>query len=149
MKRRQEPLDAIRYLVAVVFVTEGLLKFMHPLDLGAGRFERIGLPWPNVLAPWVGAVEIAGGLALMVNLAPDLAAAALLAVISVAIVTTKLPILLGQPLGPIALPQVPYYGILGFLHEARTDLSMFAATIALVWRYGRRSDETEDLSHTN
>jgi len=37
--------------------------------------------------------------------------------------------------------KAPYYGVFGFLHEARTDLAMFAGTLALVWRHwmGRRA----------
>ena len=141
MPRKLEPLDAIRYLVGIVFLTEGLLKYIYPQDLGAGRFARIGLPWQGVLAPLVGAVEISGGVLLLLNLAPGYAAAALLAVISTALLTTKLPVLLGHPLGPFTLMKAPYHGVLGFLHEARTDLSMFAGTVALVWRHwmGRRA----------
>jgi uncharacterized membrane protein YphA (DoxX/SURF4 family) len=127
----------IRILVGIVFLTEGLLKYVHPQDLGAGRFARIGLPWPGVLGPFVGAVEMAGGLMLLLNLAPGYAAVALLAVISTALVTTKLPVLLGHPMGPFTLMKAPYYGVLGFLHEARTDLSMFAGTLALIWRHLR------------
>jgi hypothetical protein len=74
---------------------------------------------------------------LLLNLAPGYAAVALLAVISTALVTTKLPVLLGHPMGPFTLMKAPYYGVLGFLHEARTDLSMFAGTLALIWRHLR------------
>jgi uncharacterized membrane protein YphA (DoxX/SURF4 family) len=137
MTRKFEPLDLIRIVVGIVFLTEGLLKYVYPQDLGAGRFTRIGLPWPGVLGPFVGAVEMLGGLAMLVNLAPGYAAMALVAVISVALLTTKLPVLLGRPLGPFTLMKAPYYGALGFLHEARTDLSMFAGTIALSWRHFR------------
>ena len=90
---------------------------------------------PGVLAPFVGVVEMAGGLALLLNLAPGYAAVALLAVISTALVTTKLPVLVGRAVGPFTLMKAPYYGVLGFLHEARTDLSMLAGLIALVWRH--------------
>lgn len=137
MTRKLEPLDLIRYVVGIVFLTEGLLKYVYAQDLGAGRFARIGLPWPGVLGPFVGAVEMAGGLALLLNLAPGYAAMALGAVISVALVTTKLPVLLGHPMGPFTLMKAPYHGVLGFLHEARTDLSMFAGTLALSWRHLR------------
>jgi putative oxidoreductase len=134
MTRKFEPLDLIRILVGIVFLTEGLLKYVHPQDLGAGRFARIGLPWPGALGPFVGAVEMVGGLLLILNLAPGYAAVALCAVISTALVTTKLPVLLGHPMGPFTLMKAPYYGVLGFLHEARTDLSMFAGTLAVIWR---------------
>jgi uncharacterized membrane protein YphA (DoxX/SURF4 family) len=135
MTRKLEPLDLIRLVVGIVFLTEGLLKYVYPQDLGAGRFARIGLPWPGGLAPFVGAVEMAGGLSLLLNLAPGYAAMALCAVISTALVTTKLPVLLGRPVGPFTLMKAPYYGVLGFLHEARTDIGMLAGTVALIWRH--------------
>jgi putative oxidoreductase len=135
MARKLEPLDLIRYVVGIVFLTEGILKFVHSQDLGAGRFAHIGLPWPGVLAPFVGSVEILGGLSLLLDLVTGYAALALFCVISTALLTTKLPVLLGRPLGPFTLMKAPYYGVLGFLHESRTDLSMFAGTIALIWRH--------------
>jgi uncharacterized membrane protein YphA (DoxX/SURF4 family) len=136
MTRKFEPLDLIRFLVGIVFLSEGILKFLHPEDLGAGRFARIGIPIPSVLAPFVGVVEIIGGLSLLLNLVPGYAALALLGVISTALLTTKLPVLFGRPLGPFTLMKAPYYGVFGFLHESRADLSMFAGTLALIWRYG-------------
>ena len=138
MARRFEPLDLIRVVVGVVFLAEGVLKFLHPADLGAGRFARIGLPVPGLLAPLVGAVEILGGLALIVNLVPGFAALALLGVISVALVTTKVPVFLGRQVGPFTLMKAPFSGFMGFLHESRTDLSMLAGTLAVVWRNGLR-----------
>jgi len=136
MTRKLEPLDLVRVVVAVVFITEGVLKFLYPADLGSGRFGRIGLPMPGLLAPLVGVVEVLGGLALLVNLVPGFAALTLLGVIAVALVTTKLPVLLGRPVGSFTLMKAPIYGVLGFLHESRTDLSMLAGTLALIWRHG-------------
>jgi uncharacterized membrane protein YphA (DoxX/SURF4 family) len=136
MARKFEPMDLVRVGVAAVFVTEGVLKFLHPGDLGSGRFARIGLPLPGALAPAVAVVEILAGLAILLNQVPGYAALALFGVISMAILTTKVPILLGHPWGRFTLAKVPYYGILGFLHEARTDLSMFVGTLALLWRNG-------------
>jgi putative oxidoreductase len=86
-----------------------------------------------VLAPLVGAVEIIGGLALLLNLVPGYAALALFGVISTALLTTKLPVLMGRPLGPFTLMKVPFHGVLGFFHESRADLSMIAGTLALIW----------------
>jgi len=33
----------IRVIVGLVFLTEGVLKFMHPNELGAGLFASLGL----------------------------------------------------------------------------------------------------------
>ena len=129
----------IRIIVAVVFMTEGVLKFVYPGELGAGRFAHIGLMWPHVLAPLVGIVEIVAGLGVAANFYAGDAAVLLLAVIITALVTTKIPILTGHSLGPFAVPKnVSHYGVLGFLHEARTDLAMLFGLVAIVIDSGIR-----------
>src|ERR1700722_7283987 len=100
--RKSLPMILIRILVGVVFLTEGILKFVYPAELGAGRFAHIGLPFPHFFSPFVGAVEIASGGALILGFYAGDAALLLLIVIMTAIVTTKVPILLGHPLGRFA-----------------------------------------------
>ncbi len=134
--RKNLPMLLIRVIVGLVFLTEGILKFIDPGELGAGRFARIGLPFPHLLAPFVGAVEILGSAALILNLYAGDAALLLLAVIVTAIVTTKLPILLGHHLGPFAPPRTGHHGLLSFLHEARTDLCMLFGTLAILIESG-------------
>jgi hypothetical protein len=51
----------IRVMVGAVFLSEGIQKFLFPADVGAGRFERIGFPSPELVAPFVGCIEIACG----------------------------------------------------------------------------------------
>ena len=51
----------IRVMVAVVFASEGIQKFLFAEQLGVGRFLRIGIPYPEAMAPFVGVVEIVGG----------------------------------------------------------------------------------------
>jgi putative oxidoreductase len=109
----------IRLLVGAVFVSEGIQKFLFPADLGVGRFTKIGLPSPEVLAPFVGVVEIVGGLLLLLGLLTRLAALALLVDMLVAITTTKIPILLKEGLWKMA-------------HEARTDWSMLLGALFLL-----------------
>jgi len=70
---------------------------------------------------------------------PGMRRSFLLAVIVTAIVTTKIPILLGRPLGPFALAKnVTHFGVLGFLHESRTDLAMLFGLIAIAIDSGVR-----------
>ena len=129
----------VRIIIAVVFITEGALKFIYPGELGAGRFEHIGIPYPHILGPLVGGVEIAAGAAVLANFYAGDAALALLAVIVAALVTTKIPILLGRPLGPFTLSKnVSHSGVLGFLHEARTDLAMLFGLVAIAIDSGVR-----------
>jgi len=130
--RRDLPMMLIRVMVGLVFLTEGILKFVRPQDLGAGRFAAVGLPFAEVLAPGVAVIEIAGGLAVVLGIYAGDAALALLAVIVVALVTTKLPILFGRPLGPFALAKLTYYGLGSFLHEARVDLCMLLGTVSVI-----------------
>lgn len=137
--RRNLPLLLIRILVGLVFVTEGLLKFLEPAELGSGRFAHLGLPAPHLLAPFVGAVEILSGVSIALNLYTGEAAVLLLCVIVTALVTTKIPILLGHALGPFGAPRSSGRGgLLAFLHESRTDLAMLFCLIALLIDAGVR-----------
>ena len=130
--RKNLPMILIRVIVGLVFLTEGILKFVRPGELGAGRFAHIGLPFPNVLAPIVGAIEIAAGAAVILNLYAGVAVLLLLAVIVTAIMTTKIPILLGHHFGAFAPPKLDRYGVLSFLHESRTDLCMLIGLVAIL-----------------
>lgn len=136
--RKSLPMVLIRVIVGVVFLTEGILKFVYPAELGAGRFAHIGLPFPHFLAPFVGAVEIAAGSALVLNLYAGDAALLLLIVIVTAIVTTKVPILLGHHIGVFAPPKLDHYGPLSFIHESRTDLAMLFGLVAILLDSGMK-----------
>ena len=122
----------IRVLVGGVFLAEGIQKFLYPAELGAGRFARIGIPFPEVTGPFVGGAEIVCGALIIAGLLTRLAALVMLINISVAIVSTKLPILLGQSIGPFSLAKLPRYGFWSAIHEARTDLSMSLGSLFLV-----------------
>ena len=115
----------VRCLVGGVFLTEGVLKFLLPGELGVGRFARIGIPAPEVMGPFVGAVEIAAGLLVLLGLLTRPAAGALWIDISVAILSTKVPILLGHGFWLFSLPMLPHYGFWSMVHEARTDFCMW------------------------
>src|SRR6266496_478852 len=80
----------IRILVGWVFLSEGVQKFLFPDSLGVGRFVKIGIPWPGLMAPFVGAVEIACGSLLLIGLVTRLATVPLLVDIAVAIYSTKI-----------------------------------------------------------
>ena len=136
--RKNLPMILVRVIVGLVFLSEGILKFLRPSELGVGRFAHIGLPYPHLLAPVVGAVEIAGGAALIFNFFAGDAALLLLMVILTAIFTTKVPVLTGHHLGPFGPPKLDRYGILTFVHEARTDLAMLFGLIAILLDSGMR-----------
>jgi uncharacterized membrane protein YphA (DoxX/SURF4 family) len=132
------PMILIRVIVGLVFLTEGILKFVLPGELGSGRFAHIGLPFPGVLAPLVAAVEIVAGGALIFGFYAGDAALLLLIVILTAIVTTKIPVLLGHHFGRFEPPRLSHYGLLSFLHESRTDLCMLFGCVAVLLDSGIR-----------
>lgn len=109
----------IRLMVGTVFLTEGIQKFLFQDTLGIGRFVKIGIPYPEFSAPFVGVVEIVCGALLIVGLFTRLASIPLLIDISVAIITTKIPLFFSQGFWPMA-------------HEARTDFCMFLGCIFLI-----------------
>jgi len=114
----------IRLMVGGVFFFEGIQKFLYPEALGFGRFEKIGIAAPHLMGPFIGAVEITCGLLVLAGLATRLAAIPLLINISVAILSNKIPILLGHGFWTFTLAKLPQYGFLSLMHEARTDFSM-------------------------
>jgi uncharacterized membrane protein YphA (DoxX/SURF4 family) len=134
----------IRLLVGAVFLAEGIQKFLFPAEVGAARFARIGIPAPDVMGPFVGVVEILCGSLLLLGLLTRLAAIPLIINMMVAIISTKIPILLGHGFWGFSLRQVPYYGFWGMAHEARTDFSMLLGSLFLMivgggaWSIDRR-----------
>jgi putative oxidoreductase len=109
----------IRLAVGGVFLLEGIKKFLFPADWGVGRFIKIGIPVPTILAPFVGAVEVVCGALLLIGLLTQLAAVPLLIDIAVAILTTKVPLLLQRGFWPMEA-------------DARTDYAMFMGLLFLL-----------------
>lgn len=126
------PALLIRVLVGWVFLVEGILKYLWLDDLGVGRFETIGIPVPHFTAPFVGLVEIVCGALVIIGLLTRPAAILLLIDIGVAILSTKIPILLGRGYWGFSLPKLKHYGLLSMLHEARTDISMVLGLILIL-----------------
>jgi uncharacterized membrane protein YphA (DoxX/SURF4 family) len=117
--RTAKALLLVRILVGWVFVSEGIQKFVFPAQLGVGRFEKIGIPSPHFMAPFVGSVEIVCGSLLLIGLFTRVAVVPLLGVILVAIATTK-------------LPMIAKTGMWSMLHEARADFSMLLGLVFLL-----------------
>lgn len=121
----------IRFVVGIVFLSEGVQKFLYPDEIGAGRFAKIPIPNPESTASFVGIVEIVCGLLVLIGLFTRFAAAPLIVIMLTALFTTKIPILLGSEFLGFSLRKVSYYGLLGFMHESRTDLAMLFGSIFL------------------
>lgn len=122
----------IRLLVGAVFLSEGIQKFLYPAVNGPGRFAKIGIPSPELTAPFVGTVEIFCGALVLLGLLTRLAAIPLVVAMLVAILSTKVPILLGHGFWGFSPRELPYYGFWGMAHEARTDWSMLLGSLFLL-----------------
>jgi putative oxidoreductase len=116
----------------VVFFPEGIQKLIFPGILGAGRFAKIGIPYPEVMGPFVGVVELVCGALIILGLFTRLAAIPLIATMIVALIATKLPILLEHGFGPFSLPDFKRYGFWSAQHESRADLTMLLGCLYLL-----------------
>jgi putative oxidoreductase len=106
-------------MVGLVFLSEGIQKFLFPVADGTGRFITIGIPHPEFFGPFVGSTEIIFGTLLIIGLFIWVAAIPLPIVILTAIYTTKLPILIDK-------------GFWAEAHEGRADFCMLMGLIFLL-----------------
>ena len=111
--------NLIRLIVGGVFLSEGIQKFLMPEAQGVGRFTKIGIPSPEVMAPFVGVCEIVCGVLFVLGLLTRFAAVTMIINMLVAIWTTKVPILLNA-------------GFWSMAHEACTDYAMLLSSIFLL-----------------
>ena len=109
----------IRWMVGAVFLSEGIQKFLFPAELGAGRFAKIGIPSPELMGPFVGTFEIACGILVLLGLFTRLAVIPLIAIMGVAIASTKIPMLMAD-------------GFWKMAHASRTDFAMLLGAIFLL-----------------
>jgi len=122
----------IRFMIGAVFLSEGIQKFLFPAVRGAGRFEKIGLPYPEFLGSFVGFFEIAGGLLVLLGLFTRLASIPLIIIMLVAMATTKTHLLADK-------------GFWEMLHGSRTDWSMLLGSIFLLIKGGGKWSADEKL----
>jgi putative oxidoreductase len=107
----------IRLTVGLIFLTEGIQKYLFPELLGTGRFTTIGFSNPAFWAYFTGTFEIICGTLIILGLITRLASIPLIIIMITAFITTKIPILVHKGFWPWA-------------HEYRTD---FAMTLLLVY----------------
>ena len=110
----------IRLAVGLIFFTQGILKYTDS-RMGVLRFTRIGFPYPNLTAHFVGTFEIACGLLVLLGLFTRFASMPLLIIILTAIATTKIPEL-----------SHPGQGLWFMISDARTDFAMTMSLLFLI-----------------
>jgi putative oxidoreductase len=116
----------------IVFLPEGIQKLAFPDVLGAGRFANIGIPYHEVMGPFVGTVEMICGALVVIGLFTRLAAIPLIFIMIVAIISTKIPILFGHDFWIFHVPRLARYGFWSMIHEARDDFGMLLGSLYLL-----------------
>jgi uncharacterized membrane protein YphA (DoxX/SURF4 family) len=120
----------IRLMTGAVFLWEGVLKFVY-VNQGVGRFTKLGMPFPAFTATFVGGLEIAGGIALIVGLGTRLFAIPFVIEMLVAMLSTKPALFLG--VSPLPLPpSPPQIGIWAVLHEIRSEYAQIMTSAFLL-----------------
>ncbi len=109
----------IRLTVGLIFLTEGIQKFIFPGQLGTGRFIQIGFSDAAFWAYLTATFEIVCGTLVLIGLLTRLAAIPLLIIMVTAFVATKWPLLIHKGFWP-------------FAHEYRTDFAMTLLLVALL-----------------
>jgi len=108
-----------RLTVGLVFLSEGIQKYLFPDLVGVGRFTRIGFENPEFLAYFVATFEILCGSLLLMGFLVRLTTIPLLIIMFTAITTTKIPMLMNE-------------GFWYMAHAARTDFAMTMLLIYLI-----------------
>jgi len=109
----------IRLIVGLIFISEGIQKYLVVTMIGPDYFKEIGFGHPMFWAYFAGAFEIVCGFMILFGLLTRLASIPLLIIMITAFITTKLPILTDK-------------GLLTFLHEYRIDFSLTLLLILLI-----------------
>ena len=108
----------IRLIVGLIFISEGIQKYLFLEILGPGRFQEIGFSHAFFWAYFTGACEMIFGLMVLLGLLTRLASVPLLIIMATAFITTKIPLFVTQ-------------GLWTFLHEYRTDFSITVLLVVL------------------
>ena len=117
----------IRFYVGLIFVGEGVLKFLRPESLGSGRFEKAGIPAGAFFANLDGMAEIICGVMILAGLLVRLATLPMIVDMIGALAITKLPLLWGSaPLYP------KEGGFWDFFHEGRLEIAMLCGSVFLL-----------------
>lgn len=112
------PLSTVRYVVAYVFITSGVMKLFssHLAEV----FINLGLPYPKMMLYVTAFMEIICGILILLNRSVKNAVIPLIGIMIAAILLTKIPSI--------------NTGILQFAFNARLDIVMIVMLILLYLR---------------
>jgi putative oxidoreductase len=117
----------IRFYVGLIFVGEGLLKFVRPEALGSGRFVKAGIPAGAFFANLDGVFEIVCGVMILAGVLVRIATLPMIVDMIGALTITKVPLLWGSaPLYP------KEGGLWDFFHEGRLEIAMLCGSVFLL-----------------
>jgi putative oxidoreductase len=83
----------IRLIVGLIFISEGIQKYLFLQVFGPGFFQEIGFDHAYFWAYFTGGCEILSGIMILFGLFTRIASIPLLIVMVTAFITTKLPVL--------------------------------------------------------
>jgi putative oxidoreductase len=111
----------IRLMVGSVFLSEGIQKLLFPgdPDRGAARFAKLGYPSSDLVSSFVASFEIVCGVLILLGLVTRVAVLPTIAIMIVAISTTKIPLMESK-------------GFWDMAHAARTDWCMLLGSVFLL-----------------
>jgi putative oxidoreductase len=136
IKTNNTPALLVRLTVGLIFLSEGIQKFLFPEITGTGRFAKIGFANPEFWAYFTACFEIICGIMLLAGLLTRLASIPLLVIMITAFITTKVPILIEK-------------GFWVMAHEYRTDFAMTMLLVYLLWFGGGKHSLDEILYRKN
>jgi putative oxidoreductase len=117
--RSDNKLIFIRLIAGLIFISEGLQKYLFLQLYGPGLFQEIGFGHASFWAYFTGAFEILCGILILFGLFTRLASIPLLIIMITAFITTKFPLIANK-------------GFWTFLHEYNTDFSLTILLILLI-----------------
>ncbi len=109
----------LRLIVGLVFIIEGILKFLYLEAYGPSLFNEIGFRYAFFWAYFTGAFEITCGFLVLIGLFTRIASIPLLIIMIIALITTKLPLLENR-------------GLWTFAHEYRLEFSLTVLLVLLI-----------------
>jgi putative oxidoreductase len=132
-----EKIIFIRIIVSLIFISEGIQKYLYLNVFGPSYFAEIGFTHAFFWAYFTGGFEIFCGILILFGLLTRLASIPLLIIMITAFMTTKLPLLASR-------------GFMTFAHEYSTDFSLTLLLIMLIiYGGGKRSFDLKIIQSLN